>query len=87
MKLGHTGVQSLHALASQELLKCALTCDLESCEHCDLNKRKVRFRTSINRPKGILDLAHVDVWEPSKGASLEGKHQFIYIVDDCSRHV
>ena len=72
----------------QELFKGAKTCKLDFCEQCVLGKEKrVKFGTSIHNIEGILDYIHTDIWEPTKTASLGGKHYFVTFVDDFSRRV
>ena len=86
MRLDHTGEKSMQALAKQGLLKGAMTCKLEFCEHCVLGeKTNVKFGTTIHRTKRILDYVHIDIWDPSKNASLEEKHYFVSFVNDYSR--
>jgi len=45
----------------------------------------VKFGTAIHLTRGILDYVHIDVWGPSKNASLGGKYYFVSFVDDYSR--
>ena len=46
---------------------------LELSEYCVLNKKtKVRFDTASHLLGGLLNCVHVDVWSPSKTASLGG---------------
>jgi len=70
--------KSVQVLAKQGLLKCTKTYKLKFCEHCALGKKiKVNFGTVIHRTKRILDYVHIDVYGPSKNASLERKHYFV----------
>jgi len=79
---GHVGLDSLRALAMQGLLEGALTCNLESCKHYVLDKEtKLKFGTVIYRKEGLLDLVHMDFWEPIKTASLGAHRYFIFFVD------
>ena len=88
MRLGHTGEKSLQTLSMQGLLKGAKTCKLDFYEQCVLGKQKrVKFGTAIHNTEGILEYIHIDVWGPTKTASLEGKHYFVTFVDDFSRRV
>ena len=81
MILGHTSAKFMQVLTKQDLLKGAETYKLKFYEHYILGKKtKVTFGTAIHRTKGILDYVHIDVW-----SSLDGKHYFVSIVDDCSR--
>jgi len=80
-------LDSRQALATQGLLKGAKNCNLESCKHYVLGKKtKVIFGTVIHHMEGLLNLVHMDVWEPTKTASLGGHRYFVSFVDDCSRH-
>ena len=86
MHLGHAGEKSLKNLSNQGLLKGVKTCDLEFCEHCIKGKQtRVKFGTTIQNTKGILDYVYSDVWGASKTPSLGGKHYFVTFVDDFSR--
>lgn len=86
MRLGHAGEKALQGLVKQGLLKGAKTCKLDLCEHCVLGKQtRVKFGTAIHQTKGILDYVHLDVWGPTKTASMSGKHWFVTFVDDYSR--
>jgi len=63
-----------------------LTCNLKFGEFCVLNKKtKVRFGTVIHCSGGLLDYVHVDIWGPTKTASLGGHQYLISFVDDSSR--
>ena len=87
MRLGRTGEKSMQALAKQRLLKGAKTCKLEFCEHCIIDKKtKVKFGTAIPCTEGILDYIHINVWGPTKTASLGRNHYFVSFIDDYSRH-
>jgi len=86
MRLKHTGEKSLQALAKQDLLKGANTCKLNFCEHCVIRKKtKVKFDTVTHYTEGILDYIHIDVWGPTKMASIGGNHYFVIFIDDYSR--
>ena len=50
-------------------------------------KIKVKFGTAIHHTKGVLDYVHMDIWGPSKNASLGGKYYFISFVDDYFRAI
>jgi len=63
-------LNSLKVLAKQGLSEGALTCNLESGEHCVLDKKtKVKFGDSS---ECLLDCVHVDIWDPIKTALLGG---------------
>ncbi|KAI5338265.1 hypothetical protein L3X38_017536 [Prunus dulcis] len=86
MRLGHAGEKALQGLVRQGLLKGAKTCKLDFCEHCVLGKQtRVRFGTAVHQTKGIIDYVHLDVWGPTKTASMSGKHWFVTFVDDYSK--
>ena len=73
-------------LAMQGLLKGAKTCKLDFCEQYVMGKQtRVKFSTKIHNTEGILNYIHIDVWGPTKTASLGGKHYFVTFVDDFSR--
>ena len=85
-RLGHAGKKALLILVKRGLLKGAKTCKLEFCEHCVMGKqRKVKFGTAIYSTEGILDYVHLDVWGPTKSASMGGIHYFVTFVDDLSK--
>jgi len=66
-------------------LEGALTCKLEFGEHYILNKKtKVEFNTFIHRSESLLNYVHVDVWGPTKIASL--RYHRVSFVDDSFKH-
>ena len=76
----------LRSVAKQRLLEGVLTCNLKFGECCVMNKKtKVKFRITTHRSEDFLDCIHVDVWGPTKTASLEGHQCFVSFVDDLSR--
>ena len=87
MRLRHVGIDSLQALAKQGLLKDTTICNLKFGEHYVLDmKTKVKFDTTIYYSGGLLDCVRIDIWGPTKTASLRGHLYFISFVDDLSRH-
>ena len=86
MKVRHGGEKSLQAPAKKGSLECASTCNLELGEHGVLDKKKVKFSTSTNHSKGLLDCIHVCIWGPAKTASLGGYRYFVSFIDNLSRH-
>ena len=46
-----------------------------------VNKKKVKFDTDTHHLHGLLELAHVDVWGPTKNVSLGGHQYFVSVVD------
>jgi len=45
----------------------------------------VKFGTNTHRLYGLLELVHIDVWGPTKNASLGDHRYFISVVDDYSK--
>jgi len=45
----------------------------------------VKFSTDTYYLHDLLDYAHMDVWGPTKNASLGGHRYFVLVVDDYSR--
>ena len=46
----------------------------------------MKFGTTIHRTKGILNYEHIDIWGPSKNASIRGKkYYFVSFIDDYFR--
>ena len=81
MRLGHAREKSFRMLAMQGLLKGAKTCKLEFCEQCVMGKQKGgKFGTAIHNTEGILDYIHIDIWGPTKMASLGGKYYFLHLL-------
>ena len=83
MRIRNVGLDSLEALAKHRLLEGALIYNLKLGECCVLNKKmKVKFGTATHRSE--VDCVRVDVWGPTKTASLGSHRYFISFVDDCS---
>ena len=60
---------------------------LKSCEHCVLGKKiKEKVSTVIHHTDGLLVFVHMDVWGPTKMASLGGHQYFVSFVNDLSRY-
>ena len=79
MRLRHTGEKSLQTLVKKESLKGASTCNMELGGHSVLDKEmKVKFGTSAHRSEGLLDCVHVEVWDPTKTASLGGHRYCLF---------
>ncbi|KAH9793297.1 hypothetical protein KPL71_004477 [Citrus sinensis] len=88
VRLGHAGEKSLQTLMRHGLLKGTKTCKLNFCEHFVVGKKiKVKFGTANHDTREILEYVHIDVWGPTKTASIGGSHYFITFVDDFSRRV
>jgi len=77
-ELGQIGLKSDQALVG------ASTCNLEAHKNCILDK-KVKFGTDTYHLHGLLELVHVDVWDPTRTASLGSHKYFVSIVDHYSR--
>ena len=61
MKIGHRGEKSLQALAKKGSFEGAATCNLELGEHGVLEKKKVKFSTTIRYSEGLLDCVHISI--------------------------
>jgi len=85
MRSGHGGEKSLQSPAKKGSLEGAATCNLVG-KHSVLDKKKVKFSTSIHRSEGLLDSVHVSIWGPTKTASLGGQRYFVSFIDSLSRH-
>ena len=67
-------------------MKGASTCNLELGQHDVLDKNtKVKFGTRTHRLEGLHNSVHVDIWDPTKTASLKVHQYFISFIDDISR--
>jgi len=63
-----------------------LTCSLEFDEYCILDKKtKVKFGTVAHHSEGLLDYVHINIWGPTKIASLGGHQYFVSFIYDVSR--
>ena len=76
----------MQALAKKGSLKDASTCNMELGEHGVLDKKKVKFSTTIHHSEGLLDCIHVSIWGPAKTVSLGGHRYFVSFIDNLSRH-
>jgi len=61
----------------------ASTCHLEARD--SLDKKKVKFSTDAHHLHGLLELVHVDVWDPIKTTLFGGHRYFVSIIDDYSK--
>jgi len=67
-------------------LEGASTCKLKIGGHGVLDKKtKVKFGISTHRSEGLLNNVHVNVWGPTKTASLWGHQYFVSFVEVISR--
>ena len=48
-------------------------------------KTKVKFGISTHCSEGLLDHVHVNIWGPTKTASLGGHRYFVSFTEDISR--
>ena len=85
VKVGHGGERSLRAPAKKGSLEGAAACKLEG-EYSILDKKKVKFSTSIHHLEGLLDCVHVSVWGPAKTASLGDHRYFVSFIDYLSMY-
>ena len=70
--------EAFQGLVSQGLLKGSKSFKLDSCEHCKLGKQtRVKFASEVRITEGLLDCIHVNVWRPTKTASLGGSRWFV----------
>ena len=61
MRVGHGGEKSLQAPAKKGSLEGASTCNMKLGEHDVLDKKKVKFSTTIHHSEGLLDCVHVRI--------------------------
>ena len=59
---------------------------MKARDSCVLDKKKVKFNTDTHHLYCFLELVHMDVWGPTKTASLGGHRYFVSFVDDSFRH-
>jgi len=52
-----------------------------------VQKTKVKFGTTVYQVKGLLDVVHMDVWGPTKCASLGGHLYFVSFIDEFQNWV
>ena len=84
-RLWQRGLEQVN-LKSDEALLGASTCNLESHDNCVLDKKKVKFDTVTHNLHGHLELVQMDIWGPTKTASLVSHWYFISIDDNYFRH-
>jgi len=86
MRLRYRGEKSLQSPAKKGSLEGVSTCNMELGEHGVLDKKKVKFSTTIHHSEGLLDCIHVSIWGPAKIASLGGHKYFVSFIDNLSRY-
>jgi hypothetical protein len=63
MRLGHMSECGIRELHKRNLLAKIKSCKLDFCKYCIMGKQcRVRFKTAIQKTKGILDYVHSDIW-------------------------
>ena len=85
MRLGRGGEKSLQASAKKGSLEGASACNIELGEHGILDKKKVKFGTTMHYSEGLLDCVHVSIWGPVKIASLGDHMYFVSFIKNLSR--
>ena len=89
-RLGHASMDLISKISKKELVKGLPKIDFikdKICDACQFGKQtknsfKSKTHISTSRP---LQLLHIDLFGPSRTASLSGKHYAFVIVDDFSR--
>ena len=57
------------------------------CEACQFGKQQRHpFPKERNVSKGLLDVIHSDVWEPTQTTTFDGYRYYVIFIDDFSRH-
>ena len=85
-RLSHISEKGLDFLAKKNVLPGLKDVKLDTCDHCLAGKAKrVSFKHSSLRQKGILELVHSDVCGPLKVRSMGGALYFVTFIDDHSR--
>jgi len=79
----HSGLGQV-GLKTDQALGGVSTCRLEARDSCVFDK-KVKFGTNTHHLHDLLELVHVDVWGPTKTASLGGHRYIVSVVNDYSR--
>ena len=90
-RLGHVNMNLITQLNKNELVRGLPKISFEKdkvCEACQMGKQiKTYFKNknfiSTSRP---LELLHMDLFEPSRTTSIEGKSYAFVIVDDFSKY-
>jgi len=80
----HNGLGQV-SLKSDQALGGASTCRLETYDSNILDKKTVKFGTDTHHLHDLLKLVHVNIWGPTKTASLGGHSYFVSIIDNYSR--
>ena len=90
-RLGHAGMDLISKIVKNNLVKSLPKISFlknRICEACQFGKQ---IKTSFKNKKNIstskpLQLLHIDLFRPSRYASLNGKYYAFVIVDDYSRY-
>ena len=91
-QIGHTDVQRLKTMQSQELVIGLLAFKVfemqKVCEAYQFGKKaRCAFPHEKHVSKTMLELVHLDVWGPTKNASMGGCRFYATFIDDCTRKV
>ena len=78
------GIKILH---DKKLLPGLKDVNLKFCENCVFGKqRRVTFlKTKHEKKSKKLDLAHSNVWGPTRMSSLGGSLYYVIFIDDATR--
>ena len=83
MHLGHKNERGFQALYSKGVLPGIKYCKPNLCKFCIMSRQsRVAFITSVHKIKCLLDLIHVDVWEPSPVTSVGGTCYYVTFIGD-----
>ena len=76
----------MQAVTKKGSLEGASTCNMELGEHDVLDKKKVKFGTTIHHFEGLLDCVHVSIRVLLRLHRLECHRYFVSFIDILSRH-
>ena len=86
MRLGQVSLNSLKALAKQELFESASTFKMKIGGYDVLDKKtKVKLGTTTLHDEGLLDCVHIDILGPAKTASFGVHRYFVSFFDYLSK--
>jgi len=91
MRLAHIQTNHLNKLKSKDLVSGLSNIKFENNRLCDACVKGKQIRTSFKTKdvvstNKVLDVLHMDLFGPSKPASLTGNFYALVIVDDFSRY-
>ncbi|RDX64006.1 hypothetical protein CR513_57483, partial [Mucuna pruriens] len=89
-KLGHASLRLISKLKTHNLVRGLPSHVYKNNILCDSYQKKKQFRGSFESKNIVstirpLELLHIDMFGPTKIASLSGKHYGLVVVDDYSR--